>query len=244
MDEPQRTINLVTGVSSGIGEAVARKIIAKGGFVFGVSRRQPRWARGNDVKNFHWIEADLLDSSSSSLIANTIYEHSGHLDSVVNAAGILSSVQLSQETPKEWDEILTCNLSACFFLIQNCIDLLTKGEGKAVVNISSNAGRMGGVSNSVAYAASKGGVIAMTYSLARKLAEQGVRVNCVAPGPVDTDMFNSFSEEKRSSVSSAIPLNRIGLPDEVADAVLFLISKKSSFITGATLDVNGGLFTG
>lgn len=244
MDERQRTINLVTGVSAGIGEAVARKIIAEGDFVFGVSRRQPIWSKGAELNNFHWIEADLLDSASPALIAKKIRSYSGYLDSVVNAAGILTSVRLSQETSKEWDTILTCNLKSCFFLIQNCLDLLGKGKGKAIVNISSNAGRMGGVSNSVAYAASKGGVIAMTYSLARKLAEQEIRVNCVAPGPVDTDMFKSFSEVKRSSVSSAIPLNRIGLPDEVADAVMFLISERSSFITGATLDVNGGLFTG
>lgn len=238
------SINLVTGVSAGIGEAVAKKIISGGGIVFGVSRREPAWIKGEETGNFRWIKADLLDGSSPALISQTIAKYTQSLDAVINTAGVLSSSDMAEETPEEWNEILSCNLSSGFFLIQSCLCFLEKGKGKAIVNISSNAGRMGGVSSSVAYAASKGGVIAMTYSLARKLAEKNIRVNCVAPGPIDTDMFNSFSKVKKNSAVASIPLGRVGHPDEVADVVLFLISQKSSFVTGATVDANGGLFTG
>ena len=136
------------------------------------------------------------------------------------------------------------NLKASFFIIQKALPYLKKGNCPRVINISSNAGRMGGYANGMSYTASKGGVISLTYGLARHLARHGITVNCIAPGTIDSDMSRLRDQETQKKLLDKFPLGRIGTSDEVAFAALYFASMESSFTTGAVLDINGGMFMG
>ena len=129
-------------------------------------------------------------------------------------------------------------------MIQQALPYLEKSRYPRVINISSNAGRMGGYENGLAYSASKGGVIALTYGLARRLAPKGITVNCIAPGTIESNMSRCYDESVRNRLLSRFPIGRFGVPEDVAAAACFFASEESGFTTGAVLDVNGGLFMG
>lgn len=129
-------------------------------------------------------------------------------------------------------------------MTQQAIAYLKNSEAPRVINISSNAGRMGGFENGLAYTASKGGMISLTYGFARRLAPQGITVNCIAPGTIDSDMSSEFEGEARERLLARFPLRRFGTPKEVAAAACYFASIESGFTTGAVLDVNGGMFMG
>jgi 3-oxoacyl-[acyl-carrier protein] reductase len=170
-------------------------------------------------------------------------EHFGALDILVNNAGICPLRDFADVTEEEWDRVLDINLKGAFFCCQTALPhVRNSGERGRVVNISSVAGQSGGVLAPVHYSASKAGLIVLTKTLARILASDRATVNCVAPGTTATDLTDAWGEDLRERVKAAIPLGRLGQPEEIAEAVCFLVSDRAAFITGATLDVNGGLF--
>jgi 3-oxoacyl-[acyl-carrier protein] reductase len=143
-----------------------------------------------------------------------------------------------------WDSVLDINLKGTFFITQKCLPYLKLGTDPRIINIASNAGRMGGYANGMSYTASKGGMISITYGLARKLAPFGITVNCVAPGTIDSDMTRMRDADTHKKLLEKFPIGRIGTSDEVASAACYFASRESGFTTGAVLDVNGGMFMG
>ena len=168
----------------------------------------------------------------------------GRIDIVVNNAGILRASRLEEIPPEEWDLVMSVNLRGSFLVSQQALPYLKKGMHPRIINISSNSGRMGGFESSVSYAASKGGVIALTYALASQLAKFGITVNAVCPGTVDTDILKDYSAEARERLKQRIPLGRLGTAEDVAAAVAYLADEDAGFVTGLMLDVNGGVYFG
>jgi 3-oxoacyl-[acyl-carrier protein] reductase len=187
-----------------------------------------------DVRNLESIKRTFSD----------IYLKYNSFDVLVNSAGILDLSSIDDMTMEHWEDILSVNLSGTFFTIQQALPYLEKSKAARIINISSNAGRMGGYENGLAYTASKGGVISLTYGFARRLAPKGITVNCIAPGTITTEMSKAYDSETFNRLITRFPLGRFGLPEEIASAACYFASEESGFTTGAVLDVNGGMFMG
>jgi len=240
---------IITGGTGVIGFAIAQKLLSEGLNVALIGSSTESGERVKEIERIFpskisfWV-CDLRNVESISSCVDEIYLKSGVIDVLVNCAGVLETNEPEQLTEDVWDQVIDVNLKSYFFMIQSCLPYLKLGESPRVVNVSSNAGRMGGYANGAAYAASKGGVLSLTYNLARKLANFGITVNCVAPGTIETEMIKQISEPTKQNLIEKFPLGRFGLGYEVAAAVNYFVMEDSSFTTGAVLDVNGGLFMG
>jgi 3-oxoacyl-[acyl-carrier protein] reductase len=158
--------------------------------------------------------------------------------------GILESLPIEDVTEETWNQVMAVNLKSTFFASQHVLKYMKQiGKGR-IVNIASVAGRMGSYAGGCVYGSSKAGIIGLTMSLARKLAQYNITVNAVAPGPHDTEMIRGLTEERRKAMMETVPLKRLGKPDNLAEVVAFLASDSADFITGAVIDVNGGMFMG
>lgn len=240
---------VITGGTGALGLAVAEKLLSEGLNVALIGSREKSREKSSELQrrfektcSFWFCELSKRESIDSCI--KRIHNKIGPIDILINCAGILEICEPEELTEEVWDQVIDVNLKSYFFVIQSCIPFLKKSKSPRIVNISSNAGRMGGYANGPAYAASKGGIIALTYNLARKLAIDGITVNCVAPGTIETEMTKQISDLNKASLLRNFPLRRFGKAEEVASAVSFLVQEESSFVTGAVLDVNGGLFMG
>ncbi len=240
-------VAVVTGATKGIGKAIAIKMANAGVKVAVVGRDAERAdelindinANGGEAIA---ILADISDDNECKRVCNEVYTKFQQIDILVNCAGILTSTKIEDITRSEWDQILSTNLSGTFFMIQSALPYLEKSKAGRIINISSNAGRMGGYENSQSYTASKGGIIAITKGIARQLAERKITVNVVCPGTTETEMAKLYDEETKKRLIGRIPMGRLAKTDEVAAAVCFFASEEAGYITGATLDVNGGMY--
>lgn len=240
-------VAIVTGGTKNIGLAIVKEFLNVGLKVAVVSSNEKNVKSTIEQfsdKDVLGIVADLRDLKNIDKIINKTVERFNGIDIIVNNAGILDMSSIEESNEKIWDDVLNINLKASFFLVQKALPYLKKAQYPRIINIASNAGRMGGFANGVAYTASKGGLIALTYGLARRLACFKITVNCVAPGTIESDMLNQRDEETKRELLKNFPLRCFGKPDDVANAVLYFASIESSFTTGAVLDVNGGLFMG
>lgn len=244
-DELAGRVAFVTGAARGIGLAVATAL-HQGGASVAMADVDPlalETATQALSQGVLALEADVSRQTDVRRAIERAVEHFGALDILVNNAGICPLRDFADVTEEEWDRVLDINLKGTFFCCQAALPhLRTSGERGRVVNISSVAGQSGGVLAPIHYSASKAGLIVLTKTLARILAPDRATVNCVAPGTTATDLTDAWAEELREQVRAAIPLGRLGQPEEIAEAVCFLASDRAAFITGATLDVNGGLF--
>jgi 3-oxoacyl-[acyl-carrier protein] reductase len=189
------------------------------------------------------IPADVSQPDDAQRAVEATVSHFDGLDILINNAGICPVSAFSQISVSEWDQVLAVNLKGAFLCCQAALPHLKQsGRQGRIVNVASVAGQMGGLAVGAHYAAAKAGLIGLSKSLARLLAPDGVTVNCVAPGTTDTDLIASWSEATRASIQTQIPLGRFAQPGEIAEAICFLVSDEAAFITGATLDVNGGLW--
>ncbi len=214
----------VTGRGRGIGKAVSDALEASGYRVVG--------PKGRD-------ELDLTDSETVFNYANMVLDRYGTPDLIVNNAGIEGTGLLQDVFPAEWNRVLDTNLSSAYLVIRAFLPrMISRGSG-CVINIASMWGEVGASMESV-YSASKGGMIALTKALAKELGPSGIRVNSVSPGCINTRMMDSYTDEEKAALIEETPLGRIGEPEDVANAVVFLASDKASFITGQDLGVNGG----
>jgi 3-oxoacyl-[acyl-carrier protein] reductase len=235
---------LVTGASRGIGRAVADLFLARGAEVWGLGTREPedlaeRVSRSGG--KLHWIRADLTGVSAVEGIIDQNLKEAGGFDILVNNAGITKDNLSFRMSLEDWEKVLAVNLTAAFLIARTVgRDMIRRTSG-SIINMSSVVG-IHGNGGQVNYAASKAGLIGLTKSLARETAGRGVRVNAVAPGFIVSDMTNALPETAREKLLDQIPLKRMGTPEDVAEAVLFLASARGSYITGQVLAVDGGMF--
>ncbi|MDR1535279.1 MAG: SDR family oxidoreductase [Planctomycetota bacterium] len=242
-------VALVTGAAKGIGFAIAERLARDGARVTladvnaelaGISAEKlvkggfEAYGVGADVSRLPEVK---------DMIGRTV-DRFGQLDIVVNNAGILRSTRLEEIAPEEWDLVLAVNLRSVFLVSQQAIPHLKKSAAPRIINMSSNSGRMGGFESSVSYAASKGGVIALTYALAGQLAKFKITVNAICPGTTDTDILKDYTPEARERLRQRIPLGRLGVPADIAAAASYLAASESGFVTGLMLDINGGMYFG
>ncbi len=243
-----RRTALVTGGARGIGRAIAFELAQQGvATVIADIDLSAAEATAAEIGAIQPSSAHLIDlSSPESIAAAFAYfdETVGAIDILVNNAGIISNAPYSEVTPQEWDKVMAINLTGPMFASQEALRRMRpRGYGR-VVNISSLAGRSGGVSVGAAYAASKSALIGLTRHLARQVARDGITVNVVAPGTTATDIIKAFTPADMAAINASIPVGRLGRPEEIAAAVAFLASEAAGFITGAVLDVNGGMYMG
>jgi len=242
----QDKVAIVTGGSRGIGRACCEALAAAGARVFVNYRIERAWAelivqriREAGGEAFE-VEADVSDRSEADTLVDEAVERFGRLDIVVNNAGIWNGdCPVEEISDGEWAETIGINLSGAFHVTRSAVPHLKKTSG-SIVNVSSTAGQRGEALHSH-YAASKGGLISFTKSLAVELAGTGVRTNCVAPGWVETDMTKDvLAGPDRERIEREIPLGRVGRPEEIAAVVVFLVSDLASFVNGEVVNVNGG----
>jgi NAD(P)-dependent dehydrogenase (short-subunit alcohol dehydrogenase family) len=189
----------------------------------------------------HGIQCDISKKTDCDSLIEQVLALHGRIDCLVNSAGIVRSTAILDITPDELDLMLSVNLKGAFFLCQSVLKVFQQQQSGNIVNVASLAAqRGGGLVGSSHYAASKGGILSLTKSIAREFGGLGIRANAICPAMIDTPMLDGLSEERLKQITDAIPLKRIGTGREMAGACLFLASELSGFMTGATLDVNGG----
>ena len=241
----QGKLALVTGASRGIGHAIALELAAQGATVAGTAttasgaEQVSKMLMQGGFKGRGFV-LNVTDEPQMEQVLDTAQAEFGRLYALVNNAGITRDNLLMRMKDSEWDEIMETNLKAVFRLCRLCMRELIRAREGRIINVVSVSGEMGnpGQTN---YAAAKAGVIGFSKSLAREIASRNVTVNCVAPGFINTDMTRGLPEAQRQAVIQHIPLGRLGQPAEVAAAVAFLASPLAAYITGTTIDVNGGM---
>ncbi len=241
-------VALVTGASRGIGKAIADTIGANGAVVIGTATSQAGASAITERFKAAGINGvgkvlNVTDPDSIASVIKEIGAEFGVPTILVNNAGITRDNLMLRMKDEEWSDIIDTNLTSIFRLSKACLRGMMKAHKGRIINVGSVVGSTGnpGQAN---YAAAKSGVIGFTKSLAREVGSRNITVNTVAPGFIDTDMTRELAEEQRNALLGNIPLGRLGSPDEIAKAVLFLASDDSSYITGETLHVNGGMFMG
>ena len=242
-------IALVTGAAGGIGQAVCRRLASEGAAIVASDLQASQVEglaselRGNDGGRALALRLDVRDKSSAVQAVNAAIKEFGKLDVLINNAGIFAQTPLLEIQAERWDALMAINLRGVLLCSQAAVEaMISDGRGGAIVNLASLAGQVGGVVAGADYAASKAGVVALTKSLAKVAAPYGIRVNAVNPGVIDTAMPAQFPPAARARMIEDTPLKRMGRPEEVASAIAFLASDDASFITGTTLDINGGLY--
>ena len=233
---------VITGGSRGIGLDILKEFYQNGADILTIGSNLQNLEMLK--KNFPNITIEKLDLKNIDELNQkfpTFLESFGGIDILVNNAGITKDNLTIRMKENEWQDVIDVNLNAVFFICQHSIKAMIKKKSGCVVNITSVVGHAGNAGQAN-YTASKAGIIAMTKSLAKEYAKKNIRLNCVSPGFIATDMTNDLKEEYKSELMRNIPLNRLGKGEDIARAVMFLSSNQSSYITGETIHVNGGMY--
>ena len=239
-------IALVTGGSRGIGRAIAIRLAEEGAKV--AVNYAGNQAAAEEVKSVIeakggtalLVQADVSDSTAAADMVTRVHEELGGLDILVNNAGITRDTLLMRMKDEDFDAVISTNLKGIYACTKAAAKFMTKQRSGRIVNLSSVVGEIGNVGQTN-YAAAKAGVIGFSKAAAKEFAPRGVTVNVVAPGFIDTDMTAVLKDAIREKIAQGIPLGALGKPEHVADAVLFLVSDAASYITGQTLNVDGGM---
>jgi len=239
-------VALVTGASRGIGQAIALSLAGAGAKVIGTATSAEGAAKITAAlkEKGQAGHGAVLDAGSPASIDALMagLDQGGESPTIlINNAAITRDTLLLRMKPEDWDAVIATNLTAVFRLCKASVRRMMKERRGRIVNLTSVVGLTGNAGQ-VNYAAAKAGLLGFTKSLAKELASRNITVNAVAPGFIDTDMTRALNEGQRTALLSQIPLARLGTPEDVAAAVLFLVSPQSSYITGETLHVNGGMF--
>src|SRR5512145_2238728 len=242
-------VALVTGASRGIGAAIAHELVARGLIVIGTATSDEGAAKistalmgvSGAAVGCRGAKLDVNDAASAEALIDEIVKAHGGLQVLVNNAGITRDMLAMRLKDDDWDAVLDTNLKAVFRMSRAVIRPMMKQRYGRIISITSVVGASGNAGQAN-YAAAKAGVAGMTRALARELGSRTITVNCVAPGFIDTDMTRGLNEAQTQALLGQIPLGRLGQAEEVAAAVVFLASAAGSYVSGATLHVNGGMF--
>ncbi len=233
---------LVTGASGGIGGAIAKALHGAGATV-GLSgtRVDPLEALAAELgERAHVLPCDLSDADAVDALPKQAIEAMGGLDILVNNAGITKDQLFMRMSDEEWQSVIDVNLTSTMRLCRSVMRPMMKARWGRIINIGSVVGSMGNPGQ-VNYAASKAGMLGLTKSIAYEVASRGITANAVAPGMIGTAMTDKLTDEQKEKINAQIPISRMGTPEEIAAAVLYLASEEAGYVTGATLHVNGGM---
>ncbi|MCB1785226.1 MAG: 3-oxoacyl-ACP reductase FabG [Chromatiaceae bacterium] len=239
-------VALVTGASRGIGKAIADALGAQGATVVGTATSQS----GADAISQRFADSgfngagmclDVADDAAVESVVKDIGERYGAITILVNNAGITRDNLLMRMKTDEWDSVLDTNLTSIYRLSKACLRAMMKAKTGRIINIASVVGASGNAGQTN-YSAAKAGMFGFTKSLAQEVGSRGITVNAVAPGFIDTDMTRELPDSQRDALLSAIPLGRLGRPEEIAAVVAFLASDAAAYVTGETIHVNGGMY--
>ncbi len=242
----ENKVVLVTGASRGIGKAIATQLQALGATVIGSATSEhgaekiTEYLAQGEVKGRGCV-LNVTDAQSISSMFEMIKKDHGAIDILINNAGITRDNLFMRMKADEWQDIIDTNLSSVFKISKEVIRSMMKKRNGRIINIGSVVGTMGNAGQ-VNYATAKAGLIGFTKSLAREVASRGITVNTVSPGFIDTDMTQTLTDEQKQAIFAQVPANRLGKPEEIANAVAFLASDSAAYITGETLHVNGGMY--
>jgi 3-oxoacyl-[acyl-carrier protein] reductase len=234
---------LVTGATGGIGAAIARALHARGArVVLSGTRENVLAERVAELgERAHAVPANLGDADSLAALVPAAEEAAGGgIDILVNNAGITRDTLAMRMKPEQWDEVIRVNLTAAFRLSQAVLKGMMKARFGRIINISSVVGITGNAGQTN-YAAAKAGMVGMSKSLAREVAARGITVNCIAPGFIETPMTEALNERQREAILAQIPAGRLGTPEDVAAAAVWLASDEAAYVTGQVISVNGGM---
>lgn len=235
---PER-VAIVTGGARGIGRAIGETFASEGAQVVLADVDASVKETARDLKARGMV-ADVTDQDAVRALIETTLQGFGRIDILVNNAGVCPLTSFEEITRAEWERVLAVNLTGAFLCSQAVVPFMRRAQYGRILNLSSVAGKMGGVTVGAHYAASKAGLLGLTMSLARTYASSNITVNAIAPVTTETEMTQSWSKEVMEKMKQSIPLGRLAQVVDIAAAALFLASDEASFITGEVLDVNGG----
>jgi 3-oxoacyl-[acyl-carrier protein] reductase len=236
---------IVTGASGGIGNSIAEKLHEQGANVLATGTRIEKLE--DLAKKFNGVKTLKFDISQHEKIEEFINEATeklgGSLDGIVNNAGITKDNLTIRMSLEEWTKVIDINLTSTFLMCKYSIKKMLKNKSGKIVNITSVVGHTGNVGQAN-YTASKAGIVAMSKSLAIEYAKKNININCISPGFISTAMTDQIDEKYKEAIIAKIPSNKLGNPEDIANAVTFLSSDQSDYINGETLHVNGGMYLG
>ena len=236
---------IVTGASGGIGNSIVEKLYNNGADILATGTRDEKLNElKQKFKNIKTLKFDISDHNKIEEFLNTATEDlGGSLDCIVNNAGITKDNLTIRMSMEEWTKVIDINLTSTFLMSKFAIKKMLKNKSGKIINITSVVGHTGNIGQAN-YTASKAGIVAMSKSLAIEYAKKNINVNCISPGFISTAMTDKIDDKFKDTIISKIPANRLGKPEDIANAVLFLASNNSDYINGETLHVNGGLYLG
>ena len=242
----ENKVAVVTGAAQGIGKAIATLLASKGATVVVCDiNLEMATETAREIESAgatcHAIKADVTQLGDADQIVKETVQQCGSLDILVNNAGITKDNVLLRMKEEQWDQVMSVNLKGTFTCTKAAIRVMMRQKKGTIINVASITGLMGNAGQAN-YSASKAGVIGFTKAVAREYADRGITVNAVAPGFISTAMTDAIPEKEREALIDQIPLNRLGSPEDVANAVYFLASEEASYITGQVISINGGLY--
>lgn len=241
----QERVAIVTGAGRGLGAAIGKVFAREGVRVVLCDIERPlveEVAREIQAEGGQALalDNDISKPEETERLVNSAQERFGRVDILVNNAGICPRISIDDMTEEMYDRIMDVNLKSVFFLSRAAGNAMKANQWGRIVNVSSTGGRTGGIFNATVYSASKAGIMSMTKAFARHFAPYHILVNCVAPGTVDTRLMRNLSDASLEAAVGSVPLKRLAEPAEIAQVIAFLASEEQTYMTGATVDVNGG----
>ena len=229
---------IITGGTKGIGLATAYKMAEEGAIVYACARNETSF----NNENIHFLQLDVTDYEQCQNLANRVIEEQGKIDGLIADAGIINDALINKMTSEMFNSVMNVNVTGVFNIIKAVQPYMDEQKYGSIVTVSSIVGEYGNIGQ-INYSASKAALIGMTKSCAKEFARKGqnIRVNCVAPGYILTDMVKNVPQDLLDKFSNQTMLKRLGEPDEIANVLTFLVSDMASYITGAVIDVNGGM---
>ena len=236
---------IVTGASGGIGNSIVEKLYENGANILATGTRLEKLEElKKKFENIKILKFDIFQHDKiEEFVNNAVDELGGSLDCIINNAGITKDNLTIRMSMEEWTKVIDVNLTSTFLMCKNSIKKMLKNIAGKIINITSVVAHTGNVGQAN-YTASKAGIIAMSKSLAIEYAKKNININCISPGFIRTAMTDQIEEKHKEAIIAKIPSNRLGKPEDIANAVLFLSSDQSDYINGETLHVNGGMYLG